>query len=271
VEAAPYTSKPLKTLSIDPRMHGLLEQVTSIITVEIEGIQRNLILDTGLDISIFHPGVSRSEMRCTSVKPYGVTGETLEIRGQQSVSFVFNEHEFKHLFYLCTLPTKSAGLIGMELMEKTKDKIDFEKARCRLIVISREPKLVIASPTRQATFTVFPRGKEGHSPHPSQLVAREKDKNVRRSSNNESTTSQTSYWLIKFIENTVIEPRCRQVVIEKLNTEKGKSLPSLICMEPEIVPIHGVHPERVVTRVQTRSSLLPTSLRGHIISEAPRN
>jgi len=105
-------------------------------------------------------------MRCTSVKPYGVTGETLEIRGRQTVSFVFNEHEFKHSFYVCSLPTKAAGLIGIDFMEKTGATIDFEKGKMSLAIISRGPKLVSASPTRQAALTVFPRGKEGHSTHP---------------------------------------------------------------------------------------------------------
>jgi hypothetical protein len=123
--------------------------------VEIEGIQRNLILDTGLNISIFHPGVSRSDMRCTSVKPYGVTGEQLEIRGQQTVHFVFNEHEFKHSFYVCTLPTKPAGLIGMDFMEKTGTTIDFERGKLSFAVVSRRPMLVSASPTRQAALRSF--------------------------------------------------------------------------------------------------------------------
>jgi hypothetical protein len=105
-------------------------------------------------------------MRCTSVKPYGVTGETLEIRGQQTVSFVFKEHEFKHSFYVCSIPTKAAGLIGMDFMEETCATIDFEKGKMSLDVISRGPKLVSASPTQQAALNVFPRGKEGHSPIP---------------------------------------------------------------------------------------------------------
>ena len=92
-----------------------------------------------------------------------------------------------------------------------------------LAVVSRGPKMVSASPTRQAVITVFPRGKEGHSPHPSQQVAR-KTKTLDIT-NSETTTSQTRSWLIKAIENTVIEPRCRQLVIGKLDTEKGE--PSL--------------------------------------------
>ena len=46
-------------------------------------------------------------------------------------------------------------------------------------------------------------------------------------------------WLIKAIENTIIEPRCRQVVIGKSDIEKGESLSPLICMEHAIVPIQG--------------------------------
>jgi len=79
-----------------PTASVLLEQGTPTIMAEIEGVQRDLILDTGSNISILQPGVSRSDMRCTSVKPYEVPGETLKFRGQQTVWFVFNEHEFKH-------------------------------------------------------------------------------------------------------------------------------------------------------------------------------
>jgi len=153
----------------------------------------------------------------------------------------------------------------MDFMEKIGATMDLEKGKMSLVVISRGPKMVSVSPTRQAALTVSPRGKEGHSPHLSQQVARDKDKNIRHSTNSETTTSQARSWLIKAIENTVIEPRCRQVVIGKLDTEKGESLPSLTCMEPAMVPIQGVHPARVLTRVQTRSSLQLTSLQGHIV------
>jgi len=65
---------------------------------------------------------------------------------------------------VCSLPTKAAGLIGSEIIEKTGAIIDFEKGKMSLAVISRKPKLFSASRTRQAA--VFPRGKEGHSPKP---------------------------------------------------------------------------------------------------------
>jgi hypothetical protein len=90
---------------------------------------------------------------------------------------------------------------------------------------SRGTKRLSASPTRQAALAVFPRGKEGHSPQPSQKMAREKDKNFIHSSNSETTTFQTRSRLIKTIENTVIEPRCRQVGIGKLTQRSKRAFP----------------------------------------------
>jgi len=42
---------------------------------------RRLILDTCSGISILQPGVSRSDVSITNLKPYGVTGEALDIKG----------------------------------------------------------------------------------------------------------------------------------------------------------------------------------------------
>jgi len=38
-----------------------------------------------------------------------------------------------------------------------------------------------------------------------------------------------------------------------------------------MVPTQGIHSARVLTRIQTRSSLQQTSPQGHIVCEAPRN
>jgi hypothetical protein len=64
-----------------------LESGATTISVEIEGMARRLILDTGSNVSIMQPGISTGDVRVTSAKPYGVTGETLDIKGQQYVSF----------------------------------------------------------------------------------------------------------------------------------------------------------------------------------------
>jgi len=167
----------------------LMEQGTPTVTAEIERVQRDLILDTGSNISILQPGISRSDIRCTSIKPYGITGVTLVIRGQQNVSFVFDIREFKYSFYICSLPTKAAGLIGMDFKGKTGAKIYFGKGEISLAVVSKGQKMVPSSPARQAALTFFPQDKEGHSPHPRQQVKQEKDKKIKHSSGSEPTSS----------------------------------------------------------------------------------
>ena len=63
-----------------------LDHGTSSISVRIEGKVRVLIIDTGSNISRLQPGVSKSEVRLTDSRPYGVTGETLDVKGHQAVS-----------------------------------------------------------------------------------------------------------------------------------------------------------------------------------------
>ena len=65
----------------------VLEHGTPIVRLEIEGVSQDLIVDTDSNISILLPGVSRSDISVTSVKPFGVTDEVLELKGQQTVSF----------------------------------------------------------------------------------------------------------------------------------------------------------------------------------------
>jgi hypothetical protein len=128
----------------------LLKQGTPTIMVEIEGVRRDLILDTGSNISIFQPGMSTRDVRCTSVKPYGITGETLEIRGQQTVFFEFKKHKFRHSFYVYSLTTKATVLIGMDLMEKTSA-ISISKRAGRRLPTSQKGRssLVLHPPDKQ--------------------------------------------------------------------------------------------------------------------------
>ena len=87
----------------------LLEHGTPSISVEMERVTRRLILDTGSNVSILPPGMSKSDVRATAVRPYGVTGQSLDIKGHQLVSFRCNEREIDHTFLVCSLPTDAAG------------------------------------------------------------------------------------------------------------------------------------------------------------------
>ena len=58
-------------------------------------------------------------MRDISLRPFGVTGETLDIKGRELVSFTLGGREFDHRFLVCHLPTEAAGLIGIDFLERT--------------------------------------------------------------------------------------------------------------------------------------------------------
>ena len=62
----------------------LLEHGTPSISVDIEGVVRRLILDTGSNVSIMQPGISGSAVEVTHIRRYRVTGEVLNITGQQT-------------------------------------------------------------------------------------------------------------------------------------------------------------------------------------------
>jgi hypothetical protein len=120
----------------------------------------------------------------------------------------------------------------MDFMGKTGAKIDFDNGNFSLAVVSRGLKKFSTLPSRQAALTVFPRGKEGHWPNPIQQVARGKDQEIKRSTGSQTTSS----WFIKAAENTVLEPRCRQIVIGKLDTKKGKTYRQWFVWNPRLFP-----------------------------------
>jgi len=152
---------------------------------------------------------------------------------------VFDKHVVEHSFYVCSLPTNAAGLIGMDFMGKTGAKIDFSKGEISLAVASKR-QMVRSSPTQQAALTVFTLDREGHSLPPHQKVAKEKDGKVSESTNS---------WLIKTVEETVIEPRCRQIIMGKLDTAKGESLPPVVSGTSN--GSHSRHSSRARTHAST--------------------
>ena len=64
-------------------VHIILEHGTPTISVCIEGMSRGLILDTGPNISIMQLGRSKSNVQVTTMEPYGITGDTLDIRANK--------------------------------------------------------------------------------------------------------------------------------------------------------------------------------------------
>jgi hypothetical protein len=102
-----------------PTVTILLECGTPSVLVNIAGSIRRFLLVTSSNVSVLQPGVSRSDVRVTNLKPYGVTGEALDIKGRRSVSFELDGSEYRHTFLVCELPTDTAGLLGTDFMQET--------------------------------------------------------------------------------------------------------------------------------------------------------
>jgi hypothetical protein len=100
-------------------------------------------------------------------------------------------------------------------------------------------------------ITIFAKGKEGHSPQPEQMV-RQKDEQLPASPHPEVIDAQSRTWLVKARENITIAPRCREVVMGNLESERNQELPS-VCVEPVQIPIEGIFPTRALTRVGLNS------------------
>ena len=117
----------------------VLEKGTPTVRVEIEGMPRSLIIDTGSNVSILQPGMSRCDVSVTTTRSHDVTGEVLDIKGLQSVTFTLNGREFTHAFLVCDLPAEAAGLLGTDFFEKAGAGIDFEYSELSLTGIGNVP------------------------------------------------------------------------------------------------------------------------------------
>jgi hypothetical protein len=141
------------------------EQGTPTVQLQIEGVSRRLILDTGSNVSILQPGVSQSEVKVTAIRPYGVTGEDLDVKGQKLVSFWLGEHEF----LVCTLPMEAAGLLGTDFLRKTGSEINLECGKMTLTSIDDAPQVYSVTHTKSAALTVFTGEKADRSPQPTRI------------------------------------------------------------------------------------------------------
>jgi len=86
------------------------------IKADIDGVQRSLIIDTDPDVSILKPGISSANIRVTTLRPYGVTGENLQMKSRQTFSLGLGDRNFDHKFLVCPLPTEAGGLLGTDFL-----------------------------------------------------------------------------------------------------------------------------------------------------------
>ena len=88
---------PEKAVTVK-KVKTAMEHGTPAIKADIEGVERSLFIDTVSDVSILKPGILNANNRDTTLRPYGVTGETLDVKGRQTVSLGLGGRKFDHTF-----------------------------------------------------------------------------------------------------------------------------------------------------------------------------
>jgi len=140
--------------------------------------------------------------------------------------------------------------------KKTGAEINFE-CGMTLVAIDKEP-------CGHSTHCVF------CSPQPMRREESRLDEQPSNNPRSEVTTRCSKSWLVRATENTTVAPRCRKADTRRMDIEKGQILPSLVCVEPALIPIQ-VLLARVLSRVGTITSEASrlTSQRRHIETGAP--
>jgi hypothetical protein len=134
-----------------------MEQGSPNISIEIDNETRSVIIDTGSSVSILQPGASSSDIQVTAIRPYRVTGENLDVRGRQCVTFLLAGRTFKHTFLVCPLPTESDGILGTDFLNKAGAVINLDIKRLSLTSNAGTRDPYIYKVKQHTALTVFPK------------------------------------------------------------------------------------------------------------------
>jgi hypothetical protein len=77
-------------------------------------------------MSRYSSRVYRSGVSATSLKPYGVTEEALNIKGQPHVSFVLGGRKLDHAFFFFFFAIQADYLLGTDILDRIGAEINFE-------------------------------------------------------------------------------------------------------------------------------------------------
>jgi len=119
--------------------------------------------------------------------------------------------------------------------------------------VDRVPHVNSVSSTGHVALTVFPKGEAGRSPQLKKKEAWHIDEQLSASPHTEIARQQDKCWLLRATENVTIQPRCRQIIVGRLDSDGKTNLPLLVCVEPAQIPIEGILPALGMTWVEPRS------------------
>jgi hypothetical protein len=89
------------------------------------------------------------------------------------------------------------------------------------------------------------------------------DEQLAASPCSEATTSKEEVWIVKAVENVTVPPRCQQIIVRQLDSDKNQNPPPLVCIEPAKIPIEDILPAHGLSRVMTMANEPPRVTSSH--------
>jgi hypothetical protein len=226
---------------------------TPTLLVKVEGTKRRFILDTGSNVSLIQSGVSGEVVAISNLAPFGVTGDALDVKGEQEVAFHINNVRYEHKFVVCALPTKAAGILGMDFLLKHEAEMNFGKGELKLLDLAN---LRYGSRKRRG------RGAHGTADHSAITIfstldnhqVKNKVKVRERNQAPHISLQEAIPFLVKTTSTIRLEPRARQIVLGSLELPKRQEPPRLVCVEPAQIPLEGVFAARTLTYVRREAN-----------------
>ena len=82
------------------------------------------------------PGVPELTLESNTFEHFGVTGDSLDIVGEQQVIFQMRRVTFSHSFLVCKLPTSADGIIGLNFLTPRQARLDLGSLSLRVCLHS---------------------------------------------------------------------------------------------------------------------------------------
>jgi len=249
-----------------------LDHGTPTVAVKIQGAERILIVDSGSSCSLLQPGVAEVPLESTTLEPFGLTGDSLDIVVEQQVSFQIGRITFSHSFLVCILPTSADGIIGLTFLTPRQTTLDLGSLSLKvclhsnldLVASSQHEALLEESKRRERrdliTHVSIPQNPSRDGSVEPGCIKSTRNKNLRNFGEKPPKTKEinpqphevalndSEACTVISKETVVLQPRAKHTVLGKVQGGNSRNPSCLLCVEPAHVPTEGICVARVLTR-----------------------
>jgi hypothetical protein len=114
------SNKPVSTFSVQLRDATHAPTVL----VELEGIQRSFLIDTGATISLIKSGISLVKIAATNTTVRGLADKVFPLQGTQLIHFRMGGKVFEHKLYVGVPGGGEEGILGIDFLAAHEARVD---------------------------------------------------------------------------------------------------------------------------------------------------